>query len=113
MTARPLDFRISDGTRLFASIPAILSWYEAWDRLIGLPGTEVIGFLIDGATEAWIDFRFRDRSFSVNEQFGEYWFFVVDPDCPDAILVEIIDHFVGMTPGRSVIDSPPSGGCDR
>jgi hypothetical protein len=29
----------------------------------------------------------------VCNQFGEYWFFVEDPKCPDGILLEIITHF--------------------
>ena len=27
------------------------------------------------------------------DQFGDYWFFVDDPTCPDAILQQVLDHF--------------------
>ena len=41
----------------------------------------------------WLDFEFRSHKFSVNNQFTDYWFFVEDADCPEKILLEVIDHF--------------------
>ena len=30
--------------------------------------------------------------FSVNNQFGEWWFFVRDPSCDDAVLQTVVHH---------------------
>jgi len=58
-----------------------------------LSGARLTGFLEDHVTEAWIDFTYRQHSFTINNQFGEYWFFVDDPACPDAVLAEVTTHF--------------------
>ena len=49
--------------------------------------------MCDGVTEAWIDFTFEGHAFTVNDQFGEYWFFVADPTCPDSVLRAVLNHF--------------------
>lgn len=33
------------------------------------------------------------HSFSINDQFGDYWFFVDNPNCPDEILERVLAHF--------------------
>jgi hypothetical protein len=81
-----------DGSRQFASLPENRSWWALRDHLTRLPGASVTGFLTDGVTEAWIDFTFRGYSFTINNQLGEYWFFVEEADCPDAVLSEAADH---------------------
>jgi hypothetical protein len=43
-------------------------------------------------TEAWFDFTYREQRFTVNNQFGEYQFFVRDPSCGDDILTEVVRH---------------------
>lgn len=55
-------------------------------------------FLTDHVTEMWLDFEYRGRSFSINNQFGDYWFFVNEPECPDEILLEVIRHFKLINP---------------
>ena len=47
----------------------------------------------DGITEAWIDFTCAGYEFTINDQFGEYWFFVNDATCPDNILRRVESHF--------------------
>jgi hypothetical protein len=37
-------------------------------------GAVITQFLTDGVTEGWIDFTYRGSDFSVNDQFGSYWF---------------------------------------
>ena len=43
--------------------------------------------------ESWIDFRYKGNKFSINNQYGDFWFFVEDPLCPDSILLEVAKHF--------------------
>jgi hypothetical protein len=91
-----LDFRAHDGSRKFAELPQTELWYTVRDHVQKLPGALLTGFLCDRVTEAWIDFEFRGHSFSINDQFGEYWFFVKDPACPDATLDEVVTHFQSL-----------------
>lgn len=48
---------------------------------------------VPSLAESWIEFRFRGHQFSINDQFGDYWFFVEDPQCPDAVLEAVAQHF--------------------
>ena len=76
-----LDLRMKDGSRHFAALP------ETYD------------------VEAWIDFKYRGHSFTLNNQCNEWWFFVDDPACPDGILRQVVAHFeVGAysQPGRQI-----------
>jgi hypothetical protein len=55
---------MSDGSRKF---------------IADLPGAAVTDFITDGVTEAWIDFTLEGEHFTVNNQLGEFWFFVRNP----------------------------------
>ena len=90
-----LNHKAHDGSRIFAELPQNKLWHEMRDHLQNLDGVSIINFMTDNVTEAWIDFRFRGYSFVVNDQFGEYLFFVDDPNCPEDILKEIIRHCAG------------------
>ena len=81
-----------DGSRHFGDLPETASWDELRRHIETLPGTRVTGFITDGITEAWIDFAFRGHHFSVNNQFGNYWFFVRDPKARDEILEEVLTY---------------------
>jgi hypothetical protein len=87
-----LDEPAADGSRLFARLPQAVLWHRLRDHVAELPGAVVTAFVTDDVTEAWIDFTYRGHSFSVNDQFGEYWFFVRDPGCPESILGAVVDH---------------------
>ncbi|MBK7708568.1 MAG: hypothetical protein IPJ30_23110 [Acidobacteria bacterium] len=50
----------------------------------------------------WLDFDYRGHRFSVNNQFGDYWFFVRDPKCPDEILLEVCAHFRALLENDNV-----------
>jgi hypothetical protein len=67
---------MNDGSRKFAELPQSRPWRELRDHLLVLHGAVVTGFFTDSITEAWIDFTFRGHSFTINDQFGDYWFFV-------------------------------------
>ncbi len=87
-----LHVPMHDGSRQFAELPLRADWYEMRDHLLRLPGATLTKFLCDGVTEAWIDFAYEGHAFTINDQFGAYWFFVADPACPEALLRAVIDH---------------------
>lgn len=87
-----IDIRMQDGSRQFAALPEVISWEELRDHIAALPDADITGHLTDRVTEVWIDFSYRGHSMSVNNQYGEFWFFVDDPDCPAAILTAVVGH---------------------
>ena len=87
-----LNITMHDGSRQFASLPESRSWYALRDHLARLPGAAVTDFITVGVTEVWIDFTYRGYAFTINNQFGEYWFFVQQPDCPNSVLSEVADY---------------------
>lgn len=90
MSPQLLNITMNDGSRQFGELPQSVLWYELKDHIAQLPG--VTGFVTDGVTEAWIDFTYQGQEFSVNDQFGDYWFFVKEPSCPDAVLESVLAH---------------------
>jgi hypothetical protein len=92
MDLRLTNATMHDGSRHFASLPESASAERLKQRLEELEGVVITGLLTDGVTESWIDFDFHGCHFTVNNQMGEYWFFVNDPTCPDATLAAIVDH---------------------
>jgi hypothetical protein len=98
MQRRLFDTRMADGSRHFGDLPetydaARPEWHRIRDAVPHLAGAELTGFVTDDVTEAWIDFAFRGHAFSINDQHGDWWFFVRDPSCPDDVLLEVLDHF--------------------
>jgi hypothetical protein len=83
---------MNDGSRQFAALPESRSWYELRDHVSRLSGAKVADFVTDGVTEAWIEFTYRGQAFTINNQFGEFWFFVRDPGCSADILTEVVSH---------------------
>ena len=92
MKSTLLNHKMHDGTRKFVELPEECSWDEFRRHIANLPGTKVTNHLTDHVTEMWLDFSFRGHDFTVNNQFGDYWFFVRDAFCPDDILVAVIEH---------------------
>lgn len=88
-----LETRMSDGSRHFVDMPEVVFFDELADHVEELEGAEITEFLTNGVVEMWLEFEFSNYKFSVTNQLGDYWFFVQDTDCPDEILLEIIDHF--------------------
>lgn len=87
------DIRTNDGRRQFADLPQSVLWDAVRDHVSKLNDAKLTGFVCDYVTEAWIDFTYRGEKFSINDQLGEYWFFVKNPACGDEILSEVIAHF--------------------
>ena len=91
-----LDVRMNDGSRHFGDLPFSRSRESVRDYVARLDGARLTDFLTDVVTEAWIDFELAGQRFTVNNQFGEYWFFVDDPSCPEPLLRSVLAHFAGL-----------------
>ncbi|MFN8596490.1 MAG: hypothetical protein U0559_09950 [Anaerolineae bacterium] len=96
MTRPLINLIMPDGSRHFGDLPQTALWYDVREHVERLPGATLTGFITDGVTEAWIDFTYQGYVFSINDQFGDYWFFVNDPACPDIILSVVMDHFADL-----------------
>lgn len=86
------DMRMQDGSRHFAALPETETWESLHEHVSGLEGVSGAGVITDEVTEAWIDFSYRGHEFSINNQHGDYWFFVVDPACPVEVLEAVLSH---------------------
>lgn len=88
-----LEAKMTDGSRHFVDLPEVVFFDELYEHTEEPRGAEMTEFIADGVVEMWLEFEFRGHNFSVTNQFGDYWFFVEDPQCPDEILLEIVEHF--------------------
>lgn len=84
---------MADGSRHFADLPQNCSFDSFREGAERLDGAVVTDYVTDRVAEMWLDFSIRGHEFTVNNQTGEYWFFVMDPTCPDEILTTVIDYF--------------------
>jgi hypothetical protein len=92
MVTELLSIIMKDGSRHFGDLPQSVLWHELRDHIECLDGAKVTGFITDNIIEAWIDFSYCGNCFSVNDQFGDYLFFVANPKCPDEILEVVLRH---------------------
>ena len=92
MTEKLSSVIMNDGSRYFGELPQTVLWYELRDYIGRFDGAVITDFITDNVTEAWIDFSYRGYRFTVNDQFGDYWFFVDNPKCPDEILDAVLSH---------------------
>ncbi len=86
----------NDGSRWFVTLRASADWYAVRDHVSALSGATLTGFLTDHITECWIDFQYAGHKFTIHDPFGEYWFSVKDPKCPDEILQAVAEHFANL-----------------
>lgn len=84
----------NDGARQFISIAEEVSWKQLRKSVAKLNGATETYYISDGITEMWLDFTYKQHRFTVNNQYGEYWFFVEDACCPESILIEVASHFL-------------------
>ena len=87
-----IDVRAKDGSRHFAALPEAITWECLRNHIATHRDATITEYRTDHVTEVWIDFAFRGHNMTVNNQFGEFWFFVADPNCPDSILADIVSH---------------------
>ena len=92
MAEELLNVIMNDGSRWFGELPQNVLWYDLRDHIEKLDDAAVTDFITDNVIQAWIDFACRGYRFSVNDQFGDYWFFVDNPKCPDDILKVVLSH---------------------
>jgi hypothetical protein len=93
MTTPLINMSMCDGSRHFGDLPQTAMWSDVCEHVRKLPGADLTGFVSDFITEAWIDFTYKGHEFSINDQYGDYWFFVRDPACPDETLLDVLAHF--------------------
>lgn len=81
-----------DGSRHFADLPETCSWNEFRRHIEGLQGAAITDYLTDQITEMWLDFTFRGHSFTVNNQYGDFLFFVRGPACLVDVPEAVVEH---------------------
>ena len=87
-----LNVRANDGSRQFAALPQTASWRKLRRHLEALAGVRLTDFVTDSVSEGWLDFTYDGQRLTVNDQFGQYWFFVDDPAAPDELLRRVAEH---------------------
>jgi hypothetical protein len=92
MKAKLLNSIMNDKSRHFAELPESEDWESLRGHLEKMPDAVVTDYISDGVTEMWLDFTYKKNRFSVNNQFGEYWFFSQNPVCPEKTLIEIVEY---------------------
>jgi hypothetical protein len=113
--------RMNDGSRHFGGLPETYDverpqWHAIREHVARLSGATLAGFVTDEVTEAWIDFDWRGHRFSINDQLGEWWFFVADPTCDDDTMRAVLDHFEALLDPaalRARAAGPIAPGCYR
>lgn len=94
MTDAPItNFLTNGGSRHFLSLPETIYPEDLVKRINSHTDLRVTNFIYS-VPESWIDFEFRARQFTINTQFGEYWFFVSDPECPIDILTDLRERVI-------------------
>lgn len=97
MNASPplIDIRMRDGSRHFVSLPEAVGPRRLLVHVFGLGFALPLLYLPSGI-ESWLGFWYRGHRFTVNNQFGEYWFFVQNPACPAKVLHRVASHFAAL-----------------
>jgi len=92
MKGKLLNFIMNDKSRKFAELPENCDWEVLRFHLEKLQKIQVTDYITDNITTVWIDFNYKNQRFSINNQYGEYWFFSQNPVCPEEILIEIVEY---------------------
>ena len=92
MAAKLINITMNDGSRHFGDLPASIGWHQLCKHIGRLDGAQLTDFITDNITEAWIDFTYRGHQFSINNQFGQYWFFVDNAQCSEETLKAVLEH---------------------
>ena len=88
-----LEKKLKSGARHFVDMPEVVFFDDLYEHTENLAGAEITEFETDGTLEMWLEFEFRGQKFSVGNRFGDYWFIVDDPQCPEEILLLVVAHF--------------------
>jgi hypothetical protein len=82
-----------DGSRNFVLLPQSRSPLRLLFHVFTLPGAVPTNYVPSMIAGSWIDFRYKGQKFSINNQYGDFWFFVRDPSCPESVLTAVAAHF--------------------
>jgi hypothetical protein len=85
--------RMKDGSVHFLSLPESVSFRTLVGYVSALPGVTMADFVTDEIVEMWLDFAYCGEQFSINNQFGEYWFFANNPNCSKGVMDGVATHF--------------------
>ena len=98
MANRPLmNETMHNGSRLFLQLPQTYPPSSLLRQIVRLGGT-ITAFVSDEITgETWIDFGYKGWKFSIHNPYGEYWFFVKNPACPENILHRLAEYFARLS----------------
>ena len=89
-----LERIIEGGARHFVDLPVEFAFFdEVANHAELLGGLEINEFLTDGVIGMWMQFEFLGHRFWVSNDLTDYRFYVDNPDCPEAILLKVIEHF--------------------
>ncbi len=77
----------------FCKFPQTRFWFEVGERLLKLRGVAVTDAADDPMVGSWLCFTFREHSFTIIAEGGEFVFFVEDRDCPEVVRAEVSAHF--------------------
>ncbi len=92
MKSKLINLITHSKSRQFVDLPESVDWKVLRGHLEKMPDAFVTDYVSDGVTEMWLDFNYKGNRFSVNNQFGEYWFFSENPVCSEEILIEIVEY---------------------
>jgi hypothetical protein len=92
MKAKLINAITHSKSRQFVDLPESVDWEVLRGHLEKFSGALVTDYVSDGVTEMWLDFNYKGYKFSINNQYGEYWFFSQNPVCPEEILIEIVEY---------------------
>jgi hypothetical protein len=90
-----IDERMHDGSRHFVYLPETATPIRLLFHVFSLFGAYPTAY-VPSIFESWIDFRYRGQKFSINNQYGDFWFFVQNPECPEEILNRVAAHFAKL-----------------
>jgi len=105
MQDQPFNMTMNDDSRHFYAYPIIISWDDLLDHLEKLDDLEITGIVSDEVTETWVDFTYNTYEFSINDQYGNFWFFSENQNCPEKVLREIVTHCGKLPPEESPAES--------
>jgi hypothetical protein len=94
--ATRLEFKPPSGDRQFAALPEAGAWDEFGRHAKRLPGALVTNYRTDCVLEMCLGFLCRPSLFAVNNQSGDFWFFVRDPACLVGILTAVVGPFESL-----------------
>lgn len=70
-----LKTKMNDGWRHFVELPEAVLFGEFRAHAEKLKEAKITDFITGDVVEMWLDFEYRGKIFSVNNQFGDYWVF--------------------------------------